>query len=42
MGRLSWLFVGILVLLFLTCVRFHHLPGTWGESWSIEFVPPWK
>jgi hypothetical protein len=43
MGRLSWLLIGLAVLAFLTMARVHHLPGgPWGETISIEFVPPWR
>ena len=40
---MAWLLAGLVVLLFLTMVRFHHVPGgRWGEFLYIEFVPPWR
>ena len=42
MGRLGWLLVALLLLFFLTSVRFHNVPGKFGESWSVEIVPPWR
>jgi hypothetical protein len=42
MGRIGWLLVAVLALLFMTTARFHHLPGRFGERVSIEFVPPWR
>ena len=42
MGRMGWLFVAAMVLLFLTSVRVHFLPGQFGEHISIDFVAPWR
>jgi len=43
MGRVGWLVLGLVVLVLLTSVRMHHWPGGMlGETWSVEFVPPWR
>jgi hypothetical protein len=42
MGRMGWLLVAAAVLLFLTTVRFHFMPGRFGDHISIEFVAPWR
>jgi len=42
MGRIWWLLLALLVLAVLS-VRLHLMPGgPWGESWSVEFVAPWR
>ena len=38
---MAWLFVIVVVLLFMTTVRVHYLPGRFGENISIDFVAPW-
>lgn len=42
MGRMAWLFLAAVVLLFLTSVRVHYMPGQFGDHVSIEFVAPWR
>jgi hypothetical protein len=42
MGRFGWLIAGLIVLVFLTCVKVHYLPGHFGDSVSFEFAPPWR
>ena len=42
MGRMGWLFVAAVVLLVLTTVRFHYMPGQFGDHVTIEFVAPWR
>ena len=41
MGKMAWLLVAIVVLLVVTSVRVHYMPGQFGEHISIEFVAPW-
>jgi hypothetical protein len=41
MGRIAWLLTAVLVLLILTTVRVHYMPGQLGDHVTFEFVPPW-
>jgi hypothetical protein len=42
MGRMAWLLVAVLVLLIVTTVRIHYLPGRFGDHVTFEFVAPWR
>jgi len=39
---MAWLLAAALVLLFLATVRFHFMPGRFGDHVTIEFVAPWR
>jgi hypothetical protein len=42
MGRLGWMLAGLVVLFFLTCVKFHNTSGRFVEGWSVEIRAPWR
>jgi hypothetical protein len=42
MGRMAWLLVAAVLVLLLTTVRFHYLPGQFGDRVSFELVAPWR
>ena len=41
MGWKVWLLAAAAVALFLSTVRFHYLPGHFGDHVTFEFVAPW-
>ena len=41
MGRMAYLLIAVVLLLFIATVRFHFMPGRFGDRVSIEFVSPW-
>jgi hypothetical protein len=42
MGWKAWLLVAGSVVLILSSVRLHYMPGHFGDSVSFEFVAPWN
>jgi hypothetical protein len=42
MGLMSWLLIALALLLLMSSVRVHFLPGQFGDHVSIDFVAPWR
>jgi hypothetical protein len=42
MGWKSWLLIVGAVVLIVSSVRLHYMPGRFGDGVSLEFVAPWN